>query len=275
MKHYLTTKDYANTGETFVLELDEQFQLLRTTPCPDKLDPYYQHESYISHTDRSFTFLEKLYQLVKKYSLRKKLDWIQEYAGSSSAILDVGAGTGSFVSYIRSKDWKADGVEPNKKAREIGASKGVSLFENTAVLSRRKYDVITMWHVMEHFVDLNKQLDPLLGLVKEEGTLFIALPNFKSHDAEYYAEYWAAYDVPRHLWHFSRTAIEKIFQERGWKVVATKPMLFDAFYISLLSEEYKGNRFKWPSACWRGFMSNLYAMRTGEYSSLVYVLQKG
>lgn len=275
MKRYLTTKDFANTGETFVLEVDERLQLLRTTPCPDKLAPYYQHESYISHTDRSFTILEKLYQLVRRYGLRKKLSWIRAYSDSASAILDIGAGTGSFVSYLRSREEQAEGVEPSKKARDIAESNGIRLFENTDILSQRKYDVITMWHVMEHFIDFDKELDRLLELVKENSTLFIALPNFKSHDAEYYGQFWAAYDVPRHLWHFSRTAVEKIFQDKGWKVIATKPMLFDAFYISLLSEEYKGNKFKWLSGFWRGLISNLYAMRSGEYSSLVYILKKG
>lgn len=275
MKFYLNTKDYANTGEAFTLMLDEQLQLLRTTPCPDKLENYYRHKTYISHTDRSDTFLEKLYQRVKKYSLHKKLSWVKKHAGSARSVLDVGAGTGSFVSFLKSRGWNIEGIEPSEKARAIADSKGIDLFKSTNELSERKYDVITLWHVLEHFQNLDDELDALLNHVKEDGTLIIALPNFKSYDAKYYGEYWAAYDVPRHVWHFSRSAVEKIFQERGWRVTKTKPMIFDAFYISLLSEEYRGNKFKWLSACWRGFLSNLHALNSGEYSSLVYVLKKG
>ncbi len=275
MKFYLNTKDYANTGEAFTLMLDEQLQLLRTTPCPDKLENYYRHKTYISHTDRSDTFLEKLYQRVKKYSLHKKLSWVKKHAGSACSVLDVGAGTGSFVSFLKSRGWNIEGIEPSEKARAIADSKGVDLFKSTNELSERKYDVITLWHVLEHFQNLDDELDALLNHLKEDGTLIIALPNFKSYDAKYYREYWAAYDVPRHVWHFSRSAVEKIFQERGWRVTKRKPMIFDAFYISLLSEEYRGNKFKWLSACWRGFLSNLHALNSGEYSSLVYVLKKG
>ncbi len=274
MKFFLKTRDHAFTGEEFKLEIDEDLQLLRTIPVPENLEDYYQHEAYISHTDRSNSILEKIYQLVKRIGLRKKVSWLKEFAGRDSRVLDVGAGTGSLVAYLRSKGWKADGIEPISKAREASKRKGVVLHRSLDDIKGEKYEVLTLWHVLEHFRELDEEIDSLLGLIKTNGTLFIALPNFKSYDAREYGEYWAAYDVPRHVWHFSRTAVEKIFAKKGWNVVGTKPMLYDPFYISLLSEGYRGGRFKWLCAFYRGFRSNIHGWRTGEYSSIVYILKK-
>src|SRR5699024_4600730 len=136
------------------------------------------------------------------------------------------------------------------------------------------FDVISMWHVLEHVPDLEKQLNELDRLLKKNGVLFIAVPNFKSYDAEHYQEFWAAYDVPRHLWHFSKTSISKIFDEFGFEIVATHPLKFDSYYVSLLSEKHKTGKSNFVKAFWTGFRSNSKAKRTNQYSSMIYVLKR-
>jgi len=274
MKEYLQTRDFAVSKEEFSLLYDSELELLRTEPQPEQLDSYYQHESYISHTDQSKTLLEKIYQVVKKMGLSRKRKWLEQFVQKEAEILDIGAGTGAFVEYLNSKGWSAEGLEPNEKARNIAANKEVHLFKDINKVSNRKYDVITLWHVLEHFKDLDTSIDKVLGLLKDDGYLFIAVPNFKSYDARYYKTYWAAFDVPRHLWHFSRNSIDKLFNRRGWKVIEVKPMLFDSFYIALLSEKYKHGKTNWGSAFWRGLRSNWNGWKTGEYSALLYVLKK-
>ncbi len=274
MDIYLKTKDYAVSGEDFSLLLDKDLGLLKTDPVPKNLGPYYDHESYISHTDRSKTGLEKIYQLVKKYGLNRKEAWLKAEIEKEAEVLDVGAGTGSFVEYLQGKGWQAEGVEPNKRARDLALNKGVQLYESLESVLDKTYDAITLWHVLEHFKDLDKEIDLLLTRLKETGTLFIAVPNFKSYDAQFYKMYWAGYDVPRHLWHFSRESIEKIFRDKGWVITDTRPMVFDSFYASLLSERYRGTSLAWPRAFWRGLRSNLQGWKTGEYSSHVYILKK-
>ncbi|QBA65381.1 class I SAM-dependent methyltransferase [Muriicola soli] len=274
MIEYLNTRDYSITQEEFVLMYDEQRELLKTEPQPDNLDPYYQHEEYISHTDNNKTFLEKIYQLVKTIGLSRKRKWLQKFVLENSKVLDVGAGTGSFVAYLRDNDFNAVGVEPSDRARKLASIKGVSLSESIDEIAKQEFDAITLWHVLEHFKDLDREITKLKERLKTGGCLFIAVPNFRSYDAKHYGEYWAAYDVPRHLWHFSRAAIQNIFNKKGFQLMDTKPMLFDSFYIALLSEHYKHGRKRWLSAIWHGLRSNLYGFRTGEYSSLVYILRK-
>lgn len=254
--------------------LDEELQLLQTIPQPDNLNSYYQADSYISHTDRSESVFERIYQGVKKHSLKRKEAWLKQFAPEESRVLDVGAGTGAFVQHLRLRGWMADGVEPSSKARELSTLKRVDLYANLQETKNEKYDVVTLWHVLEHFTDLDVEIDQLLNKVREGGTLFVAVPNFKSLDAKIYGPYWAAYDVPRHLWHFSRTAMQKLFANKGWSIVNTRPMHFDAFYIALLSERYRKGRLPWVKAFWYGLRSNIYGLKTGEYSSLVYIIKK-
>ena len=274
MDIYLKTKDYAVSGEDFSLILDKDLGLLKTDPVPRNLGPYYEHQSYISHTDRSKTVLEKIYQVVKKYGLKKKEAWLKAEIEKSGQVLDVGAGTGSFIEYLQARGWQAEGVEPNNKARDLARNKGVQLHESLETVHDKKYDAITLWHVLEHFKDLDREIDLLLTKLKESGTLFIAVPNFRSYDAQFYKMYWAGYDVPRHLWHFSHQAMETIFKDKGWSIRYTRPMLFDSFYVSLLSERYRGKSLTWLRAFWMGMRSNLQGRRTGEYSSHVFILKK-
>ena len=206
--------------------------------------------------------------------LRKKIKWIESEKKEKGKILDFGAGTGDFLLEAKNNGWEVFGTEPNPDARKLASEKKVDLEKDTSTFPSEGFDVITLWHVLEHVPDLEKQIEELKRLLKKDGLLIIAVPNFKSYDAFKYQEDWAAFDVPRHLFHFSRTAIRKIFGEHSFEVVQEKPLWFDAFYVSLLSEKYKKGKSNPLKAFLTGATSNQKARSTGEYSSLAYFLKK-
>lgn len=271
---HLTTKDYFLTKEEFSLELDTHYDMLVTKPQPKNLDKYYQTSNYISHTDQSTNFFEKIYSIAKKYTLHKKTKLINQFSNNGKTLLDIGCGTGEFLVTAKKENWTIFGVEPNKQAREKAVSKKLNVVENLENLGQQKFNVISLWHVMEHLPDLKNQIKKITNLLAEEGTLIIAVPNFKSNDAIHYKEYWAAYDTPRHLWHFSQKAISELFKEQNFKIIQTLPMKFDSYYVSLLSEKYKNGKQNYFKAIYQGWLSNYKANRTSEYSSLTYVLKR-
>ncbi len=274
MKLYLKTKDFSVTGENFELHLDSQLEMLITRPEPNNLESYYQSDDYISHTDAKASFTDRLYQWVKQRNLRKKIQLIDNQVDKSKSLLDFGAGTGDFVLTAKQSGYEASGVEPNEKARNLAESKGLSLYPSLDELGQKSFQVITLWHVLEHLPNLEQQIQKITSSLIKDGALLIAVPNFKSFDAKYYGMHWAGYDVPRHLWHFSKKSIRQLFDKQGFKVVAIHPMWFDAFYVSMLSEKYKGNKLYLINAFVIGLWSNLRAMFTKEHSSLIYVLKR-
>lgn len=272
---YINTKDFLVSGEEFSLVLNQEYGFLETRPQPERKDiaKYYQSEEYISHTDSKKGAIAFLYQKVRSYSLVQKVKLISKLNSGKGTLLDIGAGTGEFLRVAQKKGWVVSGVEPNEGAREFAQDKNIPLDESIAVPEGKTFDVVTLWHVLEHMPDLQNTIHKTQQLVKEGGTLIIAVPNFNSFDAKYYKNYWAAFDVPRHLWHFSRDAMSKIFSSE-LELVKTKPMIFDSFYVSLLSEKYRsGNSFS-IKAFFIGLLSNLKAWKNKEYSSLIYCYKK-
>ena len=248
--------------------------MLCTNPIPDNLSTYYDSEDYISHTDAKGGWFSWLYQKVKGYSLKSKVSLINKLKSEGIKLLDVGAGTGDFLLHAKNSGWLVSGVEPNVTALNHATNKGITLNTSLEEVVGQYFDIVTLWHVLEHLPNLEKQIVVLSGLVKKGGSLIIAVPNFKSYDAKHYKEYWAAYDTPRHLWHFSKSSINKLFEPNGFEVIETKPMYFDSFYVSFLSEKYKGNKLFWFKGGLVGLISNINALFTGEFSSLIYVLRK-
>lgn len=274
-KKYLSVKDYLVSGETFDLVYDENLDYLKTFPSPkiEELPKYYESQDYISHTDEKGGLFSSLYQLVKKWSLQKKTKLIFDQNKEIGSLLDVGAGTGDFLKVAKEKGWEVQGVEPNKYASKLASEKGIELKPILKDFEGRQFDVVTLWHVLEHIPNLDETISELSSLVKPNGTLIVAVPNFKSFDAIHYGKFWAAYDAPRHLWHFSKNSIEILFAE-NFQLQKIEPMIFDSFYVSLLSEKYKtGNKFS-LKAFWIGLLSNLKAKRTKEYSSHIYCFNK-
>ncbi len=280
-KPYLTCKDHTVSRETFELLLDEKSELLITSPRPkaDELMKYYESDAYISHTDSNRSLLDKVYQLVKNYTIKRKVNLINSLEKSDRSILDIGCGTGDFLFTCKENNWKIKGIEPSNKARNFAIKKlnsdlsVVNQIDDLLNNSKNTYDIITMWHVLEHVLNLEEYIEQIKTLLKPNGTLIVAVPNYKSYDAIYYQNFWAAFDVPRHLWHFSKKAMQMIFAKKDFRILKTYPMKFDAFYVSLLSEKYKSGKSNLFQAFYRGFLSNLKARQSGEYSSLIYLIK--
>ncbi|QOD59814.1 class I SAM-dependent methyltransferase [Polaribacter haliotis] len=270
---HLNCKDFTVSKETFQVMKNEEYEMLVTCPVPENLEDYYKSEDYISHTDSKKSLIDKIYQLVKNYTLKQKLSLLNSFETESKLVLDIGAGTGDFLKVCKNDNWEVLGVEPNLDARKIASKKGIELTENLSEITKQQFDVITLWHVLEHVPDLKRTIKTLKSLLKPKGRIIVAVPNYKSCDAKSYKEYWAAYDVPRHLWHFSQKSIHKLFSEVDMIVDETLPMKFDAYYVSLLSEKYKAGKTNPLKAFYRGFLSNFNAMKSSEYSSFIYVIK--
>lgn len=276
---YLKVKDHSVSGEEFQLIFNEDTEILETFPAPneDQLSKYYKSEDYISHTDSKRNLFERVYHIIRSRALKKKLRLINSFGNEAKQLLDVGCGTGDFLKIALTDGWTVTGIEPNEQARKIANVKtNQNVFEINHLdnLKEHSFDVITLWHVLEHLPKLDTHIQLFRKLLKPNGLLIIAVPNYKSYDAAHYKEFWAAYDVPRHLWHFSRKSINKLFQKENFTLIKTIPLIFDAYYVSLLSEKYKTGYMNPLKAFWVGLKSNYRARHNNDYSSLIYVLKQ-
>ncbi|RPD96497.1 class I SAM-dependent methyltransferase [Aureibaculum marinum] len=279
LEPYISCKDYTVSNKIFSISIDKDSGLLITNPQPkeDDLGKYYESEDYISHSDTKKSLVDKLYHWVRNFTIKKKVRLINSFNSDYRSILDIGAGTGDFLAACKNDGWSVTGIEPSEKAKEIAYSKladsKIKIYNDIQDLELKSYDVITMWHVLEHVPNLCEYVSKLKELLSTNGTLIIAVPNYKSYDANVYQEFWAAYDVPRHLWHFSRKSISQLFEQENLKVEKVLPMMFDSFYVSLLSEKYKRGKSNMLKAFWIGLISNIKAKTTKEYSSLIYIIK--
>ena len=272
----MSVKDHSVSKETFTIIKCSSCGLRITSPRPldSDLGRYYESEDYVSHSDTNKGIINYLYQQVKSITLRKKETLMSSF-NNSKTLLDIGCGTGDFLLYCKDKGWKVSGLEPDIKAREKAQSKGLENVQDINQLfsiSNQKYGMITMWHVLEHVADLNKYMKTLHSLLEENGRLIIAVPNPDSADAKNYKEDWAALDVPRHLFHFSKKNIHDLAVKHNFTVDNIKPMVFDSYYVSMLSEKYKKGSFL--NAMINGLVSNLKGSSSKNHSSLIYILSK-
>lgn len=274
---FISGKDYFLTGESFEIVTCRECDFRFTNPRPkaEDLGKYYESSDYISHSDSRKGLFASVYQQVRKYTLRRKLSMISKFQ-QKGEILDIGCATGQFLHYMKEHGWKATGIEPDEKTRSRAISEyGLEVFpeKQLDVFRKSSFDVITMWHVLEHVSDLGDRMQQLKNLVKPQGTIIIAVPNCDSYDAKKYGEFWAGYDLPRHLYHFAKSDVKLLLEKYGFTIVNILPMKFDAFYVSLLSEKYKSGKMRWLPALWNGFWSNLKAGQKNGYSSLIYVIK--
>ena len=275
---HLSLKDYFLTQEPFEIMVCEDCGLLYTTPKPsdEKIGDYYKSESYYSHQENKKGFIPRVYEAVKSVNLKHKIA-IATQGKEPGRLLDIGCGVGDFLHFAEQNGWQCTGAEPSEDAASIAKKRikaEIMLPKDLEKLPDESFDVITMWHVLEHVSDLLWQVNQLNRLLKKGGRLVIALPNFMSYDAQYYKDKWAAYDVPRHLNHFSQDSIAKIFNINGLVNKPTQKLVWDAFYISFMSEKYRQKRLPLLRGIYRGMISNLKARKSGEWSSLVYVFEK-
>lgn len=267
-------KDHFLSKENFTLSKVPPYGILKTEPQPhpENIGAYYESEAYLSHDDSASGLFAYIYRTVKKINLTRKGSLLKKYNRQIQSVLDVGCGTGDFL-HTLPDTYSKTGVEVNPKAASLAKQKGLKITDDLFKLDS-KFDVITLWHVLEHLYQPDQVFEKLNTNLKENGTLFIALPNYKSWDAQYYKSQWAGYDVPRHLWHYDQSAIEKICHAHQMEVVKILPMFFDAYYVSLLSEKYKENSLSMLRAIITGSISNLSYLFTGQCSSQIYIIRK-
>lgn len=272
----LELKDYFLTQEDFVLKKNSEFGFLETFPQPlENLDKYYESENYISHSDSSKSLSDKIYQFIKNINIQHKFSMLGN-PEKGKKLLDYGCGAGDFLAFAKSKNLDVLGVEPNEKARKIALEKvGENSVTNSELKNiSEKFDIITLWHVLEHIPNLYEFIEELNSHLNHDGKIFIAVPNHKSFDAKFYKKHWAAYDVPRHLWHFSPESLENLFNSFGMKIEKRHALWFDSFYVSLLSEKYKKSTLGFVRATFIASLSNLLGIFDGNYSSIVYQIVK-
>ena len=266
--------DFTVSHETFTVQLCKNCNLGITTPRPedDQLGNYYRSEEYVSHSGKTSGGIGFVYKIARIFTLNWKKNLIQKYSKTGS-ILDFGCGTGEFLNSMKNSGWAIDGVEPSDGAR-AKAQQLTSQKISEKLSTQNQFDVITAWHVVEHVPNLNETVSKLKSHLKRNGIVFIAVPNFESPDAKKYHEHWAAFDVPRHLWHFSKKSMTQILTQNRLKLIDIVPMKLDAYYVSLLSEKYKNNNALTVGtilrALFAGFKSNINARNTNN-SSLIYI----
>lgn len=275
LKHVMDVKDHFLTKETFGLDQCQTCGLLFTNPRPslDVIGDYYKSEEYVSHSSTKKGLVNSVYNKVRSITLNQKLKLINRYA-TGKRLLDIGAGTGHFATKMKSAGYAVTGLEPDVDARNVCQS-----LNNLELLPLEElyndqlgtFDTITMWHVLEHVYNLRKDLERISSLLDKNGTLVIAVPNYTSYDGQLYGSDWAAYDVPRHLYHFEPKSIEPLIAGFGFDLVETLPMKFDAYYVSMLSEKYKGGSL--VSAVKNGWKSNQRS-KNGKSSSQIYIFKK-
>ena len=266
-------KDFTVSGEYFKLDKCDQCGLVFTNPRPlsSELGKYYQSADYVSHTNKGNNPINIIYKIARTQTLRWKYNLIKKFDPTS--LLDYGCGTGHFLSYCNNKGLDVYGFEPDDKARDIARQQVGKTVESDIQLLNHTYEVITLWHVLEHVSQLSNVMQWLKEKLSGSGRLVIALPNHESYDAKLFKEHWAALDVPRHLYHFSKDSFKELTNKYGFCIESIHPMKLDSYYVSLLSNRYKFNRLKPFKSFITGLKSNTYAKKEMNYSSLIYVLK--
>lgn len=251
----------------------------QNVPIASEIGKYYESDEYISHSNTKAGLVNKIYHSVRNITLNTKEHYIVQYTGRTvGSILDYGAGVGSFAHHMKQKGWQITALEPSESARKNAAENyKIQLHpsEDLFRLATNSYDAITLWHVLEHVHELHTTIAQLKSLLRPQGVLFIAVPNYTSLDAQHYQQHWAAYDVPRHLYHFSPLSMNTLMDQHGMKIKKVLPMWFDSTYVSLLSEQYLTGKKSLIKAGLMGLQSNLKAIfNKKKCSSLIYVIHK-
>lgn len=277
-KSYIKCRDFTVTKEEFQIVKCDSCSLLFTNPRPaaEHLGKYYESEEYISHTNTATNIIGLIYKAVRTIALRSKVKLINK-ASNKGSLLDYGCGTGHFLAQASKDGWQVTGIEPSASAREHLDHNIKNKVHNslTKLKDDDSYNIITLWHVLEHISDLKQTLNLLIDKLAEDGKLMVAVPNPNSYDAKLYQSYWAAYDVPRHLYHFTQNSLAQLLNNLNLQIDYIQPMKFDAFYVSLLSEKYKNGSSNYLKSFIKGYKSNSYAkINNKNYSSLIYVISK-
>ncbi len=277
---FLEFKDYTVSKDKFTIVKCSSCGFRFTNPRPTEAEcgKYYQSEDYVSHSDTKKGLINSLYHYARKFTLKKKLKLVSSISKKTQGnLLDLGCGTGAFLNICKENGWKVQGIEPSADAREVAKKNyGIDLNDvnNWDKVSDNSLDVVTAWHVLEHVYKLEEEVAHVKSKLVKDGTFVVALPNCNSADAQFYKEYWAAYDVPRHIWHFTPEHVKLFFEKQGFKLETVLPMPWDAYYICMLSEKYKAGNVNYGRAMVHGWASNNSAKKNGNtWSSQIYILK--
>ena len=257
------TQDFAYSGKRFKIIKCNNCNAMQTYPFPEKTERYYDARNYASYNTKT-SFLGVLYRLVQKINVKYKLSLLKK---GGPKLLDYGAGSGFFVNYANTKGYDAFGYEP------VNKTKNSRIYNKKTDFESKKYDIITLWHVLEHTKNPVRLLKDLKKILKTNGVVVVALPNTDSYDNLIYKKYWSGYDVPRHLYHFNRGSFGFLAKKVGYRIIKTKPLYFDSFYVSMLSEKYKKNPLWFVFGFFNGFLSNLLALYSKNHSSIIYIIK--
>lgn len=282
LQFVFAVKDFTVSDEEYKIIECKNCGLRFTQDVPDQasIGSYYKSENYISHSNTSKGLVNSLYQRVRKRTLKQKRKLVEKLTGLNNGfLLDLGAGTGAFANEMASAGWQVTALEPDAEARRTGREVFNIEIQDSDFLYKlptSSFDLISLWHVLEHVHELHKYVETLGLLLKPKGKILVAVPNYTSKDADMYKEYWAAYDVPRHLYHFSPSSIKMLMEKQGLKIEKLLPMWYDSFYVSMLSNKYKKGKTKMAAALLQGLRSNIKALaNTARCSSIIYVISKG
>ncbi len=272
---FLEVKDHFLSKEVFTLLTCDSCKLVYTTPRPslETIGNYYKSEDYVSHSSTKKGLVNSVYNKVRNYTLNQKVKLVKRLV-TGRDLLDVGAGTGHFLKRAQDNGFSVLGLEPDEDARKVAREQNnvnLQTLDSLSTLTPSSYDCVTMWHVLEHVYNLQEDTKQIASLIKEKGVWIIAVPNHTSFDGTHYGSFWAAYDVPRHLYHFSPATIVPFIEQLGFKLEEQLPMKFDAYYVSMLSEKYKGGSLF--NALRIGWLSNMRS-KNGKCSSQIYVFRK-
>ncbi len=275
-KKFISAEDHNVSHDQFTIVQCSDCNFKFTTPIPtlETIGLYYKSENYISHSDTKKGVINKIYHVVRNRAIKQKEALAKKHSRGKS-ILDIGCATGDFLGYCKQQGWNTTGLEPDEDARKIAKSKNdvdALPLEELYQLNENSFDIISMWHVLEHVYNLNEDIAQFQKILKPDGTILVAVPNCSSKDAAHYKEHWAAYDLPIHLYHFTPKDMQALFNKIGMEVVEVLPMKFDSYYISMISEKYKGGNIM--SGFYNGWKSNLAANnKNNQYSSQIYVIK--
>lgn len=274
-RDYTVSQEYFEIWECHTCS----FRFTQNVPDESSIGVYYKSDTYVSHSDTRKGLVNRLYHYVRNFTLTTKLNVVKEVTGlKHGVLLDVGAGTGAFANIMQQAGWNVKGLEPDETARANALNNYKMQLEELKALDNfeeNTFDAITLWHVLEHVHELHTYLKKFLEILKPAGRLIIAVPNYTSYDAGYYKQYWAAYDVPRHLYHFSPKSMNFLLEQEGFAVESIQPMWYDSFYVSMLSEKYRHGKDNFLSAFFIGLLSNLKtAFNKKRCSSIIYIIRK-
>jgi 2-polyprenyl-3-methyl-5-hydroxy-6-metoxy-1,4-benzoquinol methylase len=274
-------KDYTVSQEMFSIVYCSNCQtaITQNIPTQTEIGRYYQSDQYISHSNTKKGFINRIYHSVRAYMLRKKQQLINRVSNRRTGkLLDIGCGTGYFLNTMQQAQWQVQGIEADENARTFATTQfhlQVDSPDTLQTLQTESFDVITLWHVLEHIHDLHLYVENIYRLLKPNSILIIAVPNYQSYDAQHYQAHWAGYDVPRHLWHFSPKSIQVLAAKHNFSLIEEIMMPFDSFYVSLLSEKYRQNALPLVAGFWHGFISWVSGYKNPQKaSSVIYVLKK-